>query len=124
MSQLCPVQRASSESQQTCHPEEGILRRRISTAASWSPNLRRMLHYQLPIPRSPHPTQYPDLCYTKQTESIARMNTFLGILTLGFIILIHEWGHYIAARLCQVRVDVFSIGFGPRLFGMKRGAPA
>jgi regulator of sigma E protease len=50
------------------------------------------------------------------------MNTFLGILTLGFIILIHEWGHYIAARLCKVRVDVFSIGFGPRLFGAKRGA--
>jgi len=49
------------------------------------------------------------------------MNTFLGILTLGFIILIHEWGHYIAARLCKVRVDVFSIGFGPRLFGIKRG---
>lgn len=49
------------------------------------------------------------------------MNTFLGILTLGFIILIHEWGHYIAARLCKVRVDVFSIGFGPRLFGVKRG---
>ena len=49
------------------------------------------------------------------------MNTFLGILTLGFIILIHEWGHFIAARLCKVRVDVFSIGFGPRLFGIKRG---
>ena len=49
------------------------------------------------------------------------MNTLLGILTLGFIILIHEWGHYIAARLCKVRVDVFSIGFGPRLFGVKRG---
>jgi len=49
------------------------------------------------------------------------MNTFIGILTLGFIILIHEWGHYIAARLCKVRVDVFSIGFGPRLFGIKRG---
>ncbi|HVM76214.1 MAG TPA: RIP metalloprotease RseP [Candidatus Saccharimonadales bacterium] len=49
------------------------------------------------------------------------MNTFFGILTLGFIILIHEWGHYIAARLCKVRVDVFSIGFGPRLFGIKRG---
>jgi len=49
------------------------------------------------------------------------MNTFIGILTLGFIILIHEWGHYIAARLCKVRVDVFSVGFGPRLFGLKRG---
>ncbi len=43
-------------------------------------------------------------------------------LVLGVIILVHEWGHYIVARLCGVRVDVFSIGFGPRLFGWKRGA--
>jgi regulator of sigma E protease len=38
------------------------------------------------------------------------------------MILVHEWGHFIAARLFGVRVDVFSIGFGPRLFGWKRGA--
>jgi regulator of sigma E protease len=43
-------------------------------------------------------------------------------LVLGVMILIHEWGHFIVARLCGVRVDVFSIGFGPRLFGWKRGA--
>jgi len=44
------------------------------------------------------------------------------ILVLGVIILIHEWGHFIVARMCGVRVDVFSIGFGPRLFGWKKGA--
>ena len=50
------------------------------------------------------------------------MNTIIGmILVLGVIILVHEWGHYIVARLFKVRVDVFSIGFGPRLFGFKRG---
>jgi regulator of sigma E protease len=49
------------------------------------------------------------------------MHLLIGLLVLGFIILIHEWGHFIVARLCGVRVDVFSIGFGPRLFGMKRG---
>lgn len=50
------------------------------------------------------------------------MNTLIGIiLVLGVIILVHEWGHFIVARLFGVRVDVFSIGFGPRLFGMKRG---
>ena len=43
-------------------------------------------------------------------------------LVLGVMILIHEWGHFIVARICKVRVDVFSIGFGPRLFGWKRGA--
>jgi regulator of sigma E protease len=44
------------------------------------------------------------------------------ILVLGVLILVHEWGHFIVARLFDVRVDVFSIGFGPRLFGFKWGA--
>jgi regulator of sigma E protease len=48
--------------------------------------------------------------------------TIVGIgLVLGVMVLIHEWGHFIVARMCGVRVDVFSIGFGPRLFGWKKG---
>jgi len=35
--------------------------------------------------------------------------------------LVHEWGHFVLARLFGVRVEVFSIGFGPRLFGVRRG---
>ena len=51
------------------------------------------------------------------------MNTVIGfVLVLGVLILVHEWGHFVVARLFGVRVDVFSIGFGPRLFGWKRGA--
>ena len=51
------------------------------------------------------------------------LDILIGVaLVLGIIILVHEWGHFIVARLCGVRVDVFSIGFGPRLFGSKRGA--
>jgi regulator of sigma E protease len=51
------------------------------------------------------------------------MSWFLGIiLVLGVMILVHEWGHFVMARIFKVRVDVFSIGFGPRLFGWKRGA--
>src|SRR5271163_2315688 len=42
-------------------------------------------------------------------------------LVLGVMILVHEWGHFVMARVFKVRVDVFSIGFGPRLFGWKRG---
>ncbi|MBZ5574586.1 MAG: RIP metalloprotease RseP [Acidobacteriia bacterium] len=42
-------------------------------------------------------------------------------VVLGFMILIHEWGHYAAAKLLGVRVEVFSIGFGKRLFGLRRG---
>src|SRR5882757_3532450 len=51
------------------------------------------------------------------------MDLLFGVaLVLGVMILVHEWGHFIAARIFGVRVDVFSIGFGPRLFGWKRGA--
>ncbi len=51
------------------------------------------------------------------------MDTLIGIfLVLGVMILVHEWGHFVVARWFGVRVDVFSIGFGPRLFGIKRGA--
>ena len=42
-------------------------------------------------------------------------------IVLGIMIFVHEWGHFAAAKLCGVRVDVFSLGFGPRLFGLKRG---
>jgi regulator of sigma E protease len=44
-----------------------------------------------------------------------------GGIVLGVMVLLHEWGHFIAAKLCGVRVEVFSIGFGPRLWGVKRG---
>jgi regulator of sigma E protease len=44
----------------------------------------------------------------------------MGIV-LGFMILIHEFGHYAAAKYFGVRVEVFSIGFGKRLVGFTRG---
>lgn len=51
------------------------------------------------------------------------MDILVGmILVLGVMILVHEWGHFIIARAFGVRVDVFSIGFGPKLLGWKRGA--
>src|SRR5258708_31452009 len=40
---------------------------------------------------------------------------FIVILTL--LVFVHELGHYLIARRNGVRVDVFSIGFGPELFG-------
>ncbi|MDH3230385.1 MAG: RIP metalloprotease RseP [Alphaproteobacteria bacterium] len=40
---------------------------------------------------------------------------FLVLLTP--LVFVHELGHYLVARWCGVRVDVFSIGFGPELFG-------
>src|SRR5450755_49093 len=44
----------------------------------------------------------------------------MGVV-LGFMILIHEFGHYAAAKYFGVRVEVFSIGFGKRLFGFTKG---
>jgi len=40
---------------------------------------------------------------------------------LGILVLVHEFGHFIAAKGAGVRVEVFSIGFGPRLFGFRKG---
>src|ERR1700726_2378966 len=42
-------------------------------------------------------------------------------VVLGFMILIHEFGHYAVAKLLGVRVEAFSIGFGKRLLGFRKG---
>ena len=42
-------------------------------------------------------------------------------LGIGLLIFIHELGHFLAARLAGVRVEVFSLGFGPRLCGVVLG---
>ncbi|MBC8370154.1 MAG: site-2 protease family protein [Planctomycetes bacterium] len=48
------------------------------------------------------------------------MSIFLSILGIGLLLLIHEGGHYFAARAVGIRVKVFALGFGPRLFGWRR----
>jgi regulator of sigma E protease len=40
-------------------------------------------------------------------------------IVLGIMVLIHELGHFIVGKLCGVRVETFSIGFGTRLFGFE-----
>ena len=45
------------------------------------------------------------------------VNTGYFILAIFPLVLIHEFGHFIAAKLTGTRADVFSIGMGPRLFG-------
>jgi regulator of sigma E protease len=42
-------------------------------------------------------------------------------LVLGILVFVHEFGHYFVAKLCGVRVEVFSLGFGKRLWGFRRG---
>ncbi|HMF58183.1 MAG TPA: RIP metalloprotease RseP [Pyrinomonadaceae bacterium] len=43
------------------------------------------------------------------------------IFILGAAVVIHEFGHFIVAKLLRIRVETFSVGFGPRLFGKKWG---
>ena len=45
----------------------------------------------------------------------------VGLLVLSFLVLVHEGGHFLVARWNKVTVQAFSIGFGPRLFGVVRG---
>ncbi len=52
---------------------------------------------------------------------IVLQNIWWLLVLIGVMILIHELGHYWAARFFDVRVEAFSFGFGPRLFGFKRG---
>jgi regulator of sigma E protease len=42
-------------------------------------------------------------------------------LLLGPLVLIHELGHFSIAKLLGIKVEVFSVGFGPRLFGFRKG---
>ncbi|WP_293998711.1 RIP metalloprotease RseP [Sphaerotilus sp.] len=50
------------------------------------------------------------------------MNTLLAFLvTLGVLIVVHEWGHFRVARACGVKVLKFSIGFGPTLWKRQIG---
>jgi regulator of sigma E protease len=53
------------------------------------------------------------------------LSTFLGVIVgiigLGFLILVHEFGHFIVAKATGMRVEEFSLGFGPYIFSRRRG---
>ena len=50
------------------------------------------------------------------------MTTVLELLlVLGFMVLVHEFGHFAVAKWCGVRVETFAIGFGKRVVGFRRG---
>ncbi len=46
---------------------------------------------------------------------------FAFVIVLGVLIFFHELGHFLTARLCGVGVQIFSLGFGPKIFGKKIG---
>jgi len=49
------------------------------------------------------------------------LNIVAFIFVLGILVFVHEFGHYAVAKLFKVRVEVFSLGFGKRLAGFRRG---
>ena len=46
---------------------------------------------------------------------------FAFIFILGAAVVLHEFGHFLVAKLFRIRVETFSVGFGPRIFGRKWG---
>ena len=40
------------------------------------------------------------------------------LLVLSVVVFVHEYGHYSVAKLCRVKIETFSLGFGPELFGI------
>ena len=48
------------------------------------------------------------------------LTVLLGLLGLSFVVVIHEFGHFLAARALGVEVEVFSIGWGPKLLGFRK----
>lgn len=49
------------------------------------------------------------------------ITAIIFIIVLAVLIFVHELGHFLVARWCGIRVDAFAIGFGPKIFGWKRG---
>ncbi len=50
------------------------------------------------------------------------MSTLIGfVVVLGILIFIHEFGHFAVAKLSGIKVEVFSLGFGPQIVGFQRG---
>src|ERR1700756_5254415 len=45
----------------------------------------------------------------------------VALVVLGVIIVIHEFGHFAVAKLFKIKVETFSVGFGKRLVGFRRG---
>src|SRR6478609_195503 len=64
--------------------------------------------------RRPQPTR-------RGRANLFSMSILVAIIGLGLLIVLHEGGHFLVARLCGMRVERFSIGFGPTLLGFKWG---
>src|SRR5579884_515233 len=51
----------------------------------------------------------------------AASSIIIAGIVLGIIIVIHELGHFLVAKFFKIKVETFSVGFGPRLIGFRKG---
>lgn len=49
------------------------------------------------------------------------ISAIVFLLVLSILIVVHEFGHFIMAKRCGVKVERFSLGFGPKIFSLKKG---
>ncbi len=49
------------------------------------------------------------------------LNIIIGLIGLGIVIIVHEAGHFVVAKLSGIKVEAFSVGWGKKLIGIKRG---
>ena len=49
------------------------------------------------------------------------INALKIIIMLGFLVLIHEGGHFLVAKFFKIKVNEFAIGFGPTIFTKEKG---
>lgn len=49
------------------------------------------------------------------------MSYLFSVLVLGFVVLVHEFGHFLAAKWMKIPVKIFSIGFGPKIWSYTLG---
>ena len=52
------------------------------------------------------------------------LSIFGFLVILGPLVIVHEFGHYIFARLFNVKAEIFSVGFGPKLWSKQLGRPS
>ncbi|MBE5767796.1 MAG: PDZ domain-containing protein [Clostridiales bacterium] len=52
---------------------------------------------------------------------ISFLYLLFAVILLGFIVMVHEFGHYIFARITGVKVEEFAVGMGPKIWGTRKG---
>src|SRR5512139_3189460 len=49
------------------------------------------------------------------------MTLLYFLIVIGILVFVHEFGHFVMAKRAGVRIEKFSLGMGPKLFGYKKG---